>query len=109
MTYNSSLANRIHVLLGDLPGLQEKKMFGGIGFIVRGNMACGVVGDDLVVRLDPHESESALALPYTKPFDTYGRKMAGWVLVSQPGIDRNEDLESWVLRGVNYVGTLPDK
>jgi len=109
MTYNSALADRIHAILGDLPGLQEKKMFGGIGFIVRGNMACGVVGEDLVVRLDPQDNDAALALPYTKPFDTYGRKMAGWVLVSPQGIERDADLESWVLRGVDYAGTLPDK
>jgi len=109
MTYNSALANRIQVILGDLPGLQEKKMFGGIGFIVRGNMACGVVGEDLVVRLDPQDNDAALALPYTKPFDTHGRKMAGWVLVSPQGIERDADLESWVVRGVDYAGTLPDK
>ena len=109
MAYDTKLEERINVVLGDLPGLQEKKMFGGVGFIICGNMACGVVGDDLVVRVDPQETEAILTQPFTKPFDTYGRRMAGWVLVSPPGIERDEDLEAWVLRGVDYVGTLPDK
>jgi hypothetical protein len=109
MAYNLLLATRIREALGALPGLQEKKMFGGVGYILRGNMACGVLGDDLIVRLGSDESKEALKLPYIKPFDTYGKPMAGWILVIPAGTETDEDLKTWVWRGVEFAQTLPEK
>ena len=109
MAYNLLLAHRIREVMGSLPGLQEKKMFGGVGYILRGNMACGILGDDLIVHLRSSESTEALKLPFIKPFDTYGKPMAGWILVTPAGTETDEDLKAWVWRGVEYAQTLPEK
>jgi hypothetical protein len=109
MAYSLLLAKRLREVVDDLPGLQVKKMFGGVGYILRGNMVCGILGDDLIVRLGSSEAKEALAMPYTKPFDTYGKPMAGWILVSPAGTETDEDLKAWVWRGVEFVQTLPEK
>ena len=109
MSYNQDLAKRIIKELNGLPGLQEKKMFGGVGYILRGNMACGIVENDLVVRTGPDAYESALTRPYTHPFDKFGRSMSGWILVETPGFERDEDLHAWIWLGVEYAGSLPEK
>ena len=109
MAYDEILAQRIRDVLGDLPALVEKKMFGGIGFLVQGNMACGVHKDALVVRVGPEGYDEALARPHTGLFDMTGRPMKGWVMVGAAGIESAEDLQAWVGQGVEFALTLPPK
>lgn len=109
MAYDEGLAQRIREEIGELPGYVEKKMFGGIGFMLHGNMACGVIGEDLIVRVGPERYESALAQQYAKPFDMTGRPMRGWVVVTENGYASDEDLGAWVQQGVSYAESLPAK
>ncbi len=109
MAYNEKLARRVHGLLKQTPGLEYKKMFGGIGFLLHGNMVCGILNDDLIVRVGPDRYAEALALPHTREFDITGRTMNGWVMVSGTGCGSEEDLSIWVQRGVSFAGSLPKK
>lgn len=79
MAYDEGLAHRVGEILGDLPGLVEKKMFGGVGFMLHGNMACGIHKENLIVRVGPEKYETALNSPHTRPFDITGKPMKGWV------------------------------
>ncbi len=85
MAYDEDAAQRLREALGPLPGLTEKKMFGGIAFLLRGNMACGVIGDDLIVRVGTAQHTAALAQPGARAFDLSGKPMAGWVMVAPAG------------------------
>jgi TfoX/Sxy family transcriptional regulator of competence genes len=109
MAYDEGLAQRTREALGELPGLVEKKMFGGVGFMVQGNMACGVNKDDLIVRVGAERYEEALAKPHTRPFDMTGRPMKGWVMVASDGYESDDALKSWVQQGVDFALTLPAK
>jgi hypothetical protein len=109
MAYNQGLAERIEVALGDLPGLEQKKMFGGIGYLLDGNMACGVHGDALIVRVGRERYGDALLAPHTREFDMTGRPMVGWVVVGAEGIASDADLTDWVAQGVAFARTLPRK
>ena len=109
MAYDEGLAQRVREEMNELPGYVEKKMFGGIGFLLQGNMAGGVIGEDLIVRVGPEQYEGALAEPYTRAFDMTGRPMRGWVIVTAEGYELDEDLANWILRGVEYALTLPAK
>jgi hypothetical protein len=109
MAYDEGLAQRIREVLDDLPGLVEKKMFGGVGFMVRGNMACGVNGNDLIVRVGPERHEEALARPHARVFDLTGRPMTGWVTVAPGGYETDEALKGWVQQGVEFALSLPVK
>jgi TfoX/Sxy family transcriptional regulator of competence genes len=109
MPYDEGLAYRIREMLGNQPGLEEKKMFGGVGFMLRGNMACGVYKESLVVRLGPERNDEALARPHARPFDITGKPMKGWVMVAAEGCAEDEDLQSWVRQGVDFALTLPAK
>jgi len=109
MAYDESLAQRIRGLLGEMPELVEKKMFGGVGFILSGNMACGVSGEGFIVRVGPAAHQSALAQPNTRVFDLTGRAMSGWIVVDPPGVADNEMLADWVARGVDFARSLPPK
>lgn len=109
MAYDEGLAQRIHELLGDRPELVEKKMFGGVGFMLQGNMACGVNQDDLIVRVGPDKYETAVIRPHAKPFDFTGRPMKGWVMVSPEGYASDPDLKDWVAQGVEFALSLPPK
>jgi hypothetical protein len=84
-------------------------MFGGIAFLLNGNMSVGVHGEELIVRLAPEETEEALAGPDVRVFDLTGRPMKGWVLVAPGGVASDEGLRSWVGRGVEFAGSLPAK
>jgi hypothetical protein len=95
--------------MSELPGYVEKKMFGGVGFMLQGNMACGVNGADLIVRVGAERYESALAEPHTRPFDMTGRPMKGWVVVTAKGYEADENLREWVQQGVEYALGLPPK
>ena len=109
MAYDEGLAKRVKKVLVEQPGLVEKKMFGGVGFMVRGNMACGVNKDKLIVRVGPEGYQEALARPNTVPFDMTGRAMKGWVMVTLEGCESDEALNAWVQAGVEFVLSLPAK
>lgn len=109
MAYDEILAGRVRQALGELPGLEEKKMFGGVGYLVMGNMACGVNKDDLIVRVGPDKYEEYAILPHAQPFNFTGRPMKGWLMVAPGGYMAEADLVAWVRRGVDYAHTLPPK
>ena len=109
MTYSEELAERIRDVIGTPPELTEKVMFGGVGFMVQGNMAVGVIGDELMVRIDKAATDDALEEPGARVFDFTGRPMRGWVMVGDPGISTQESLIQWVQQGVDYASSLPAK
>jgi TfoX/Sxy family transcriptional regulator of competence genes len=109
MAFDERLAERIRTHLGKRRGLAEKKMFGGIAFLVSGNMCCGVHRADLIVRLDPTETDRALSEPHTRIFDLTGRPMKGWILVESKGLATDAQLGKWVDRASAYAGSLPPK
>ncbi len=109
MPYDELLSVRIRATLGPLPNLEEKKMFGGVGFLVNGNLACGVHKNDLIVRVGAAKNEEALSRPHTHPFDMTGRPMAGWVMVEPQGCETEADLKNWVELGLAFARSLPGK
>ena len=109
MPYDKILSMHIHAVLGHLPNLEEKKMFGGVGFLVNGHMACGVHKNDLIVRVGAAGYEKVLTRPHTRPFDITGRPMTGWVMVSPGGCASESDLKVWVDLGLAFAQSLPSK
>jgi len=109
MTFNENLAERVRRQLGKRNGLSEKKMFGGLAFLLHGNMSCGIHGNELIVRIAPETTKSALAEPGTRVFDITGRPMKGWLLVGAPGLKDDSALANWVRRGLDYAASLPKK
>src|SRR5256712_6441073 len=104
MAFDESLAARIRDALARKRGIEEKKMFGGIGFLLNGNMLVGVWKDSLIVRLGDEQGEDALLEPHVKPFDITGKAMKAWVLVKPEGIEDNDQLKGWIQRAVKFVG-----
>jgi hypothetical protein len=109
MAYSEALAGRIHDVLARRKGFVDKKMFGGVAFLLNGNACVGVWKDSLIVRIDPSEYEEALTEPHVKEFDITGRPMKGWVLVGAEGIENDGQLKDWIERAVDFVRTLPAK
>ena len=109
MPYDELLGVRIRAALGPIPNLEEKKMFGGIGFMINGNLACGVHKNEMIVRVGPANYTEALSRPHTHPFDMTGRPMAGWVMVGPQGCANEADLKDWVARGADFARSLPKK
>ena len=109
MAYNEKLAERIRLRLKGTPGLSDKKMFGGVGFMIHGNMACGVHKQDMVVRLPDDESDAALKQAHVKVFDMTGRPMKGWVLVEPPGVSTDRTLHVWIDKSQAFAKSLPPK
>ena len=109
MTYDEGLATRLRDMIGDEPGLAEKKMFGGLAMLLGGNMAVGVHGEALIVRTDPAQQADLLAEPGARAFDLTGRPMKGWLLVDPVGCAEDDDLRRWVDRGTAYARSLPPK
>jgi TfoX/Sxy family transcriptional regulator of competence genes len=109
MAYSETAAQRLRAELGTLPGLTEKKMFGGICFLLGGNMVCGVLGDDLIMRVGAAQHTAALAQPGARVFDFSGKPMTGWVMVAPVSYAAPEDLARWVKLAVAYAGSLPAK
>ena len=109
MTYALDLARRMRDHLAGLPDLQEKKMFGGVAFLIGGNLACGVHGDSMIVRVGASNYEAALQRPFTRVFDMTGRPMAGWIMVDPPGCEQDRDLQEWIKQGVDFARSLPPK
>jgi TfoX N-terminal domain len=109
MAYSEALAERVRRALARRKGVEEKKMFGGVGFLLNGNMCVGVWRESLIVRLDPAQADRALAEPHTKEFDITGRPMKGWLLVAPEGLREDGQLRTWVGRAADFVRTLPAK
>ena len=109
MAFSESLAERIRQTLARRKHVDEKKMFGGIGFLLNGNLLVGVWKDSLCVRLGPEQAEEALLEPNVKEFDITGRSMKGWVLVEPEGVEDDDQLSGWIQRAVKFVGKLPAK
>ena len=108
MAYDLELADRIRSEFSGMP-VVEKKMFGGLGFLLNGNMACGVNKDDLIVRVNPEKHATLLKKPHAKPFDLTGGPMKGWLVVGAKGVKTEKQLSTWVKEGVEFALTLPPK
>ena len=109
MAYSEELADRVRDLLGGRGSVVERKMFGGVAWMIDGNMACGVMGDDLLVRLGREDAERALEEPHVGPMEFTGRRMGGFVLVDSAGIADAAGLGRWVDAGADYAASLPAK
>lgn len=109
MAYDETLADRVRETLASRSDLAERKMFGGIAFMLGGNMAVGVIGDDLMVRLDPADAEKALAEPHARPMDFTGKPSRGMIYVDPGGTEADADLASWVEAGAALAESLPPK
>ena len=108
MPYNAEITHRVQKALEGQESLIERRMFGGIAFMLQGNMCCGVTNDDLMVRVGADGLEDALTQPYARPMDFTGRPMKGFVFVDVAALG-NRDLKRWVQRGVTFAGSLPAK
>ena len=109
MAYDERLAARVRKLLAPQDGLSDKKMFGGISFMLRGNMCCGVNGDRMMVRVGPDAYEKALSLKHAKPMDFTGKPLRGFVYVESEGVKTAKQIQAWVDRGLKFVKGLPSK
>ena len=110
MAYDEDLANRIRELVADEPGLTEKRMFGGLAFLIGGNMSVSVSGQGgLLLRVEPEETEALVAKPHAERFEMRGRAMDGWLRVAPEGVATKRELERWVRLGVAYARSLPPK
>jgi|SRR5258706_15079770 len=108
MAYNLKLAERIRAELKEMPFI-EKKMFGGTGYMINGNLACGVHKEGMIVRVSPEKHAQLLKRPHTRPFDMTGRPMKGWLIVEAEGCKTDKQLSTWVKEGVEFALTLPPK
>jgi TfoX/Sxy family transcriptional regulator of competence genes len=109
MAFNEVLATRIRQALTRKRGIEEKKMFGGVGFLLNGNLLVGVWKDSMIVRVGPDQSDQALSEPHVRAFDITGKPMKGWVLVEQDGIAEDDELQHWIERAQRFVKTLEAK
>jgi hypothetical protein len=110
MAYDEELAGRIRELIAAEPGLTEKRMFGGLAFLIAGNMAVAASGaGGLMVRVDPGATEALADEPYAGPFEMRGRPVDGWLRVDAAGLQTKDALERWVRIGVEYARSLPAK
>jgi TfoX/Sxy family transcriptional regulator of competence genes len=109
MAFDERLAERIRGALGRRKGLVEKRMFGGVAFLLNGNMCVGVHKADLIVRLAPEATDKALAQGHTRRFDLTGRPMKGWILVEPAGLKTQAQLSKWIAVAARYAGALPAK
>jgi hypothetical protein len=109
MPYSESLAERIRDTVGKRPGIIEKKLFGGVGFLLHGNMLVGVWKYSLIARLGPEQATMALDEPHVVEFDITGKPMKGWVMVEPEGIETDEQLREWIEKSLDFVSTLPRK
>lgn len=109
MVYSLTLADRVRHALRAERNVTEKKMFGGVGFLLHGNMLVGIWQSSLIARVGVEQEASALAEPNTRPFDVTGRPMKGWVMVDPDGLDRDSQVAEWIERALRFVETLPPK
>ncbi len=109
MAYDERLAQRVRLELAAQVGVSEKRMFGGLAFMVHGNMALAIDKDRLMVRVRPDRYEAVLNMPHAGPMDMTGRPMRGLVVVQPEGLNKKEDLQDWVQQGVDFALSLPSK
>ncbi len=109
MAYDESLAERVRGVLAGEPGVSEKRMFGGLTFLLNGNMCCGLTGTDLMVRVGPDAHAEALARPHAREMDFTGKSLKGFVFVAPEGYAADEDLRTWVGLGREFAASLPAK
>jgi len=109
MAYDEGLAHRLREIFEDEPAVTEKKMFGGVCFLYGGHMCCGIVRDELMLRVGPDMYDACLALPHAREMDFTGRALRGMLYVGTEGFAEDEDLGAWVERGLAFVRSLPKK
>ncbi len=109
MAYDEALAVRVKKALSGRSDVAERKMFGGLAFMLSGNMCCCVTGQGLIVRVGPEGYEEALRLPHAGLMDLTGRPMRGWILVEPEGVNSDAGLNEWVARGAEFTANLPPK
>jgi len=109
MAFDEAVAGRIREALAGAPDVAEKKMFGGIAFMLRGNMCCGVIGDRLMLRVGPAGYEAALSRPHARAMDFTGKPMKGLVYVEPAGFASPRDLKTWIERAMEFTLSLPAK
>jgi TfoX/Sxy family transcriptional regulator of competence genes len=110
VAYDDLLAERIREVVREEPGVSEKRMFGGLGFLVHGNMAVSASSKGgLLLRIDPDEAESLTSSPYVRRFEMRGREMDGWLRVDADALNEDDDLRRWVAKGLIYARSLPAK
>jgi TfoX/Sxy family transcriptional regulator of competence genes len=109
VAYDEGMAQRIREMLAERTDTSEMRMFGGIAFLVRGNMAVGVVKDDLMVRVGPEAHGDLVALPHARPMDFTGRPLKGFLFVAPEGVESDADLRRWIEHGVAHATSLPGK
>jgi len=109
MSYNEKLEEKIDALVKRWQNVEKKKMFGGVCYVLKGNMAVGILKDFLIVRIDKEQGEQSLKDKNMRPFDVMGKPMAGWVMVTEPAWNRQAALEKWLGVGKKYALSLPEK
>ena len=109
MPFDDKLAIRVRKILEKIEGLSEKKMFGGICFLVNGNMALGLVNNDLMIRVKPDDSEKLLSLPHVRKMDFTGRPLKGFLYIGAKGTESDKDLRKWVMKSIDFALSLPGK
>lgn len=109
MAYSESLALRVRHLLTTHRGVAEKKMFGGLGFLLDGNMVVGIWRDSLIARVGEAVAQASLSEPHVREFDVTGRPMRGWLTVEPDGVEHDTQLAKWLERAVEFVRTVPKK
>ena len=110
MAYDEDLANRIRELVAGEPDVTERRMFGGLAFLVGGNMSVAASGQGgLMVRIHPDEADALLSKPHARPFEMRGRELRGWLRIEPEGLRTKRQLAPWVTRGVAYARSLPAK
>ena len=109
MAYDDTLYRRVRGVLEGHPALSDRKMFGGVCFTVQGNMCCGILGGELIVRVGPDAFAEVMQSPHARMFDFTGRPMTGWLYVAPGGVAKDADLLAWIKRGVDFAMTLPPK
>jgi TfoX/Sxy family transcriptional regulator of competence genes len=109
MAYDETLAQRVRDILKQKEGINEIEMFGGIGFLFNGNMVCGILNNDLIIRIGPQKYEQYLEHPHTRKFNITGRAMRGWLMISDRKLTSEKDLLDWVQQGLDFASSLPSK
>ena len=109
MTYDEGLAQRLREIFAEREDVTERKMFGGLAFMVSGNMCCGVLGDELMARVGPDQYALALEQPHARQMDFTGKALKGFVYVAYQGISSDKALETWVGRCMDFAASLPPK
>jgi len=109
MAFDLTLAARMRAILARKKGIEERKMFGGVGFLLNGNMLVGVWKDSMIVRLGHDKFDDVLGEPHVREFDITGKPMKGWIMVEPDGLKDDDQLKDWIGRATTFVKTLPKK